>query len=157
MTLALGLTLGALVACTPTETGTMEGPASSLRTPGPAVAEQVVEPIPRTLANGIVVVDLSLGSGMIAQKGRRVVLGYVGSTVEGGEFASSKAKGEPFTFTLGEGFVNPMWDVGIDGMRTGGVRRIWVPPELINGGQGRAGVIPPGVTVVFDVELLDVR
>lgn len=148
--------LAALVlGCTPGERVTFDDEVA-LRTPQPAVVARVEPLSPRALPSGIEIADVRIGAGPVAEKGSKVVLGYVG-TAEGVEFASSAAKGEPFTFVLGEHVVHTVWEQGIDGMRMGGMRRVWVPPELINGGQGRPPTIPAGVELVFDVELLDVR
>ncbi len=149
--------LMALVGCTPAEHAVREVSQVALRAPAPASPVQVEPPLPQVLGDGLGVADIRVGSGPVAERGRKVVLEYVGITEDGVEFATSAGKTEPFSFVLGDHGVNAIWEKGIDGMRMGGARRIWIPPELINGGRGRPPVIPPGVTLIFDVELLEVR
>jgi FKBP-type peptidyl-prolyl cis-trans isomerase len=151
---ALGL---GVVGCTPAESANVEAPAVMLRRPEPALSPKDDVPVARTLANGEDVLDLRFGDGPLATKGAKVVLGYVGTRSDGVQFATSEGKPEPFAFTLGEPWVNAIWELGVTGMRRGGVRRIWIPPELINGGQGRGEALPPGMGLIFDVELLDVQ
>jgi FKBP-type peptidyl-prolyl cis-trans isomerase len=101
------------------------------------------------------VTDLSPGTGERAQLGRTVAVHYVGRLPGGAVFDQSRP-GEPFELTLGHGEVIEGWDEGLVGMAVGGVRRLIVPPQLAYGDRGVNGVIPPGATLEFEVELLRV-
>jgi peptidylprolyl isomerase len=106
----------------------------------------------------LVVDDIVLGEGDQAQPGDTVSVQYVGvawSTQE--EFDASWDRGQPFSFTLGEGRVIEGWDRGVEGMQVGGRRSLTIPPELAYGERGVGGVIAPGETLVFVVDLLEVQ
>jgi peptidylprolyl isomerase/FKBP-type peptidyl-prolyl cis-trans isomerase FkpA len=81
---------------------------------------------------------------------------YVGTLTDGREFDSSRKRGQPIDFKLGANQVILGWDEGITGMRVGQMRRLRIPPELAYGPRGRPG-IPPNATLVFEVELMDVK
>jgi FKBP-type peptidyl-prolyl cis-trans isomerase len=100
--------------------------------------------------------DLKVGVGKEATSGHEVVVHYTGWLTNGTKFDSSVGKA-PFTFTLGAGQVIAGWDQGVQGMKVGGKRKLTIPPELGYGAQGAGGVIPPNATLVFEVELLDVK
>lgn len=153
----LVLLLLALVGCTPAEHLVSEGSTLALHAPEPAVPWRAEVRTTHALENGTEIADVRIGAGPVAEKGSKVAIGYVGVTEDGVEFVTSVGKSEPFSFVLGDHTVNGIWEQGIDGMRMGGVRRIWVPPKLINEGRGRPPAIPGGVTLIFDVELLEVR
>ncbi|HXE57780.1 MAG TPA: FKBP-type peptidyl-prolyl cis-trans isomerase [Gemmatimonadales bacterium] len=106
--------------------------------------------------SGLYLRDVRAGSGTEAGAGRAVVVHYTGWLPDGRKFDSSRDAGRPFEFTLGAGQVIRGWDEGVAGMRVGGRRQLVIPPEL---GYGAAGVgpIPPHSTLVFEVELLEVR
>lgn len=102
--------------------------------------------------------DLVIGKGQLAEAGQDVVVHYRGWLHEGGrQFDSSRARRDPLDFALGAGDVIAGWDQGIPGMRVGGTRRLTIPPALAYREHGLAGVIPPGATLVFDVELLEIQ
>jgi FKBP-type peptidyl-prolyl cis-trans isomerase len=108
--------------------------------------------------------DDAAGSGNEAVAGRQVVVHYTGwlydeskADRKGNKFDSSRDSGQPFTFRLGAGQVIRGWDQGVAGMKVGGKRTLTIPPEMGYGSQGAGGVIPPNATLLFEVELLDVR
>ena len=112
-------------------------------------------------ASGLVIEDLTTGSGTAAQAGQSVTVHYTGWLLENGragrKFDSSKDRNDPFVFDLGRGRVIAGWDEGVRDMKVGGVRRLTVPPELGYGSRGAGGVIPPNATLLFEVELLGVQ
>lgn len=109
-------------------------------------------------------IDQKLGTGATAVAGKTVVVHYTGWLHEAGapdnkgkKFDSSRDRGDPFSFPLGGGKVIKGWDQGVAGMKVGGQRTLIIPPELGYGARGAGGVIPPNATLVFDVELLEVK
>jgi FKBP-type peptidyl-prolyl cis-trans isomerase FkpA len=109
-------------------------------------------------------VDTVTGSGDEARPGRVVRVHYTGwlydagkSDKRGNKFDSSKDSGTPFDFTLGGREVIPGWDEGVAGMKVGGKRILTIPPHMGYGARGAGGVIPPNATLVFEVELLEVK
>jgi len=98
--------------------------------------------------------DIQTGDGPIAAKGHHAEVHYTGWLVDGTKFDSSLDRGTPFRFELGRGQVISGWDQGVQGMRVGGKRKLTIPPHLGYGERGAGGVIPPGATLVFEVELL---
>ncbi|HEX3173882.1 MAG TPA: FKBP-type peptidyl-prolyl cis-trans isomerase [Solirubrobacterales bacterium] len=106
----------------------------------------------------LVVKDLEEGSGEEAKAGDEVTVQYVGVNYKSGkEFDASWDRGEPFTLALGAGQVIPGWDQGVEGMKVGGRRELIIPPELGYGETGSPPAIPPNETLVFVVDLLEVR
>ena len=101
--------------------------------------------------------EITLGQGEPATPGRRVSVHYTGWLPNGEKFDSSRDRNEPFRFSLGAGEVIAGWDEGVAGMRVGGRRKLVIPSHLAYGTAGAPPDIPPGATLVFDVELLDVR
>ena len=102
--------------------------------------------------------DLVVGTGAEAKTGDLVTVHYTGWLTDGTTFDSSVDRGQPFSFTIGEGRVIPGWEQGVAGMKVGGKRRLTIPPDLAYGDAGAGnGAIPPGATLVFDVELLNVQ
>lgn len=101
--------------------------------------------------------DIVVGEGPTAAKGHRVEVHYTGWLTDGKKFDSSVDRGQPFQFELGRGQVIQGWDQGVAGMRVGGRRKLTIPSHLAYGDRGFSGLIPPGSTLVFEVELLGVR
>ena len=101
--------------------------------------------------------DAKVGTGAVAEAGKRVTVHYTGWLTNGTKFDSSKDHGQPFTFQLGAGQVIKGWDQGVAGMKVGGQRKLTIPPTLGYGANGAGGVIPPNATLVFEVELLGVN
>ncbi|HYC32552.1 MAG TPA: FKBP-type peptidyl-prolyl cis-trans isomerase [Gemmatimonadales bacterium] len=101
--------------------------------------------------------DLSSGQGAEAVEGRTAVVHYTGWLTNGQKFDSSRDRGEPFAFRIGAGQVIAGWDEGVAGMKVGGRRKLVIPADLGYGQAGAPPVIPPGATLVFDVELLEVQ
>jgi len=139
----VGLVLGCFSAC------------GGKPAPGPQSA-----PAPQSLE----IVELQKGDGATVAAGQRAVLQYTGWLYDasapehkGKQFDSSRGGPEPFRFTVGRGDVIKGWDQGVAGMQIGGRRRLIIPPDLAYGDNGAAGVIPPGATLVFDVDLLAIE
>jgi peptidylprolyl isomerase len=104
------------------------------------------------------ITDVTEGEGEEAAAGRTVSVHYVGvAHSTGEEFDASYNRGEPLQFRLGVGPVITGWDTGVQGMKVGGRRRLVIPPHLAYGDRGAGGVIAPGETLIFVVDLLDVR
>ncbi|HEX3273345.1 MAG TPA: FKBP-type peptidyl-prolyl cis-trans isomerase [Gemmatimonadales bacterium] len=101
--------------------------------------------------------DVIAGHGDEAVPGRTVSVHYTGWLPDGTKFDSSRDRGEPFAFTLGSGQVIAGWDEGVKGMKVGGRRKLVLPPPLAYGDGGAPPAIPPGATLVFDVEVLKVE
>jgi len=105
--------------------------------------------------------DSTVGAGAEAKAGKTCVMHYTGwlwvNGTKGSKFDSSLDRGAPFSFKLGSGQVIRGWDEGVAGMKIGGKRTLLIPPELGYGARGAGGVIPPNATLVFEVQLLELR
>ena len=111
-----------------------------------------------TTASGLQYQDLVEGTGAQPEAGQQVVVHYTGWLESNNQkFDSSLDRGQPFSFTIGRGQVIRGWDEGVASMKVGGKRRLTIPADLGYGARGAGGVIPPNATLVFDVELLDVK
>jgi FKBP-type peptidyl-prolyl cis-trans isomerase FkpA len=142
--------LSLLAAC-----GDKAPPASTL----PASAAQ-----PQAAVSTLEIVDLQPGSGAAIAAGQKAVVQYTGWLYEtaapdkkGTQFDSSRNGGQPFRFVVGAGQVIKGWDQGVVGMKVGGSRRLTIPADLAYGDAGAGGVIPPGATLVFDVDLVAIE
>jgi peptidylprolyl isomerase len=126
-------------------------PGASAQTPGKTM----------TTASGLQMIDSTVGTGAAPKPGQICVMHYTGWLYEGGKkgkkFDSSVDRGEPFEFPIGQRRVIAGWDEGVATMKVGGKRTLIIPPELGYGARGAGGVIPPNATLMFDVELLDVK
>ncbi|MFZ6655056.1 FKBP-type peptidyl-prolyl cis-trans isomerase [Undibacterium sp. TJN19] len=144
---------GTLLAC-----AFLYTPASNAQTPASAPAESMVT------GPTVQKIDQVVGNGREAHTGNSVFVQYTGwlhdpfaKKEQGKLFDSSKGR-PPFTFTLGAGRVIKGWDQGVEGMRVGGKRTLIIPAELAYGARGAGnGVIPPNATLIFEIELLEVR
>lgn len=132
-------------------TAATQAPATTDATAPAGVAGEI------TMPNGIKYVDLVVGGGAEAREGNDVRVHYTGTFPDGREFDSSRNGGQPYPFRLGAGQVIRGWDEGIKGMKVGGRRKLTIPPSLAYGERGYPPVIPPNATLLFDVELVDVR
>jgi peptidylprolyl isomerase len=105
--------------------------------------------------------DTQVGAGASPQAGQTCMMHYTGwlwvDGKKGTKFDSSLDRGRPFSFSIGRGQVIKGWDEGVASMQVGGKRTLLIPPELGYGARGAGGVIPPNATLLFEVELLEVR
>ena len=119
---------------------------------------------PASPVSSLEIVDLKAGEGASIAAGGQAVVQYTGWLYEasapdkkGKEFDSSRRSGEPFRFAVGAGQVIKGWDQGVVGMKIGGRRRLTIPADLAYGENGAGGIIPPGATLVFEVELVGIE
>jgi FKBP-type peptidyl-prolyl cis-trans isomerase FkpA len=119
---------------------------------------------PTEIVPGLTMRVLEAGSGATAEAGQTAVVHYTGwlydrqaSDNRGEKFDSSVDRGQPFEFTLGAGDVISGWDQGVLGMQPGELRELRIAPELAYGQRGAGDVIPPGATLIFEVELIELR
>jgi peptidylprolyl isomerase len=114
-----------------------------------------------TTPSGLQITDNKVGTGASPQPGQICVMHYTGWLYEGGKkgqkFDSSLDRGTPFEFPIGRQRVIAGWDEGVASMKVGGKRTLIIPPALGYGSRGAGGVIPPNATLMFEVELLDVK
>lgn len=107
--------------------------------------------------SGLTYQDSVVGTGAEAVAGKIVSVQYTGTLTDGKVFDSSRIRNQPFEFVLGAGQVIAGWEEGVRGMRVGGTRVLIIPPGLAYGSSGAGDVIPPNATLVFEVELIDVK
>lgn len=105
--------------------------------------------------SGLMYYDVVEGDGDSPEDGQLVIVHYTGWLEDGTQFDSSVERGEPFTFPIGQGGVIAGWDEGVATMKIGGKRQLVIPSDLAYG-DGGSGPIPPGATLIFDIELLDI-
>ena len=137
-------------------------PANAQTTPPPASAQGAskLDAMPKELQK----LDVKQGSGAEATAGKVVIVHYTGWLYDpakpdnkGAKFDSSRDSGKPFDFPLGGGRVIKGWDQGVVGMKVGGQRTLIIPPDMGYGARGFSSLIPPNATLIFDVELLEVK
>jgi peptidylprolyl isomerase len=118
----------------------------------------LVEPHLDPTPDDLLIEEIIVGTGEEAHVGRTAVVHYVGVGVTSGEqFDASWDRDEPFVFPLGAGHVIQGWDRGVVGMKVGGRRRLVIPAHLGYGERGAGGVIAPNETLIFVVDLLELR
>ena len=158
------LLLLATVACggNTADTGTTANTANTGNTGSSANAGSA--PAGDANVTQLIKLDGKAGSGAEAVSGKTVIVHYTGwlydqgkADHKGNKFDSSRDRNEPFSFSLGAGQVIRGWDEGVAGMKVGGQRTLTIPPDMGYGARGAGGVIPPNATLLFDVELLDVK
>ncbi len=110
-----------------------------------------------TSPSGVKIEIVEEGKGPLPAKGQMVVVHYIGTLADGRKFDSSRDRGKPFSFQLGQGQVIRGWDEAVAMMKVGTTAILTIPPQLGYGARGAGGVIPPNAVLVFDVELLDVK
>ena len=122
------------------------------------MSKPFVEPHIGDAPKDLIIEDITIGDGAEAVAGRNVLVHYVGIAASTGEeFDASWNRNEKFEFPLGAGYVIGGWDKGVQGMKVGGRRRLVIPAHLGYGNQGAGGVIKPGETLIFVVDLYEVR
>jgi peptidylprolyl isomerase len=107
-------------------------------------------------ATGLEYVEIQEGSGLRPKPGDSVSVHYTGWLKSGEKFDSSHDRGQPIVFPIGKGRVIKGWDEGVGTMKVGGKRKLIIPAHLGYGDRGAGGVIPPGATLIFEVELVAV-
>jgi peptidylprolyl isomerase len=133
--------------------------ACAIGTSTSATAQDVGKAV--TTPSGLQITDTRIGTGATPKPGQICVMHYTGWLYQGGakgqKFDSSLDRGTPFEFPIGQQRVIPGWDEGVASMKVGGKRTLIIPPALGYGSRGAGGVIPPNATLIFEVELLDVK
>ncbi len=107
--------------------------------------------------SGLEYEDTVEGAGASPTKGQTAVVHYVGTLTNGKKFDSSRDRGQPFSFRVGVGEVIQGWDEGVASMKVGGIRKMTIPSALGYGARGAGGVIPPHATLIFEVELIEIK
>ncbi len=110
-----------------------------------------------TLPDGLKYTELKVGKGAMPRAGQTAIVHYTGTFTDGKKFDSSRDRGQPFEFPLGQHRVIKCWDEAVATMRVGGRRKLVCPPQLAYGPGGYPPVIPPNATLNFDVELVGVK
>ena len=110
-----------------------------------------------TTDSGLKITEIECGTGEEAQKGDTLEVHYEGRLEDGTKFDASRDHGQTFEFQVGAGQVIAGWDEGLIGMKIGGVRKLTIPPDLGYGAAGAPPAIPPNSTLIFEVELVDIK
>jgi peptidylprolyl isomerase len=144
-------TLAAIALTVLTASAALMPTTAMAQTPGKAM----------TTASGLQIIDTKAGTGATPTPGQICVVHYTGWLYQDGQkgkkFDSSVDRNEPLEFPVGQRKVIAGWDEGVGSMKVGGKRTLIIPPELGYGARGAGGVIPPNATLIFDVELLQVK
>ena len=111
----------------------------------------------RKLDSGLVIEDIEIGEGKEVKEVGEIVVHYTGWLADGIKIDSSVDRKTPFTFSLGKGMVIKGWDEGVPGMKVGGKRKLFIPAELAYGDKGAGETIPPNSSLIFEIELLEVK
>lgn len=122
--------------------------------------KQKSEPLPEEqnqMTDLLKIETLKEGTGQSIVNGDTAVVHYTGTLLDGTKFDSSIDRGEPFSFVLGQGRVIAGWEQGVLGMKVGEKRQLTIAPELAYGTAGAGGIIPPNATLIFEVELLEIK
>jgi FKBP-type peptidyl-prolyl cis-trans isomerase len=119
--------------------------------------EEVKSLPPVTTASGLIIEDTAVGNGTEVKSGDIVKIHYTGKLTDGTVFDSSVPRNQPFETPIGKGLVIQGWDEGVVGMKVGGKRKLTIPPDLGYGARGAGAAIPPNSTLIFELELLDVK
>ncbi len=101
--------------------------------------------------------DIKVGDGPVVQTGDTVVVHYTGWLTNGKKFDSSHDRNQPFEFKVGAGSVIQGWEKGLLNMQVGGTRRLVIPADLAYGNKGVGNIIPPNATLVFEIELIEIK
>lgn len=112
---------------------------------------------PTTTDSGLQIKEIECGDGEVAEEGDTLEVHYDGRLEDGTKFDSSRDRGQTFEFQVGAGQVIQGWDEGLIGMKIGGTRELTIPPELGYGEAGSPPAIPPNSTLIFEVELVDIK
>jgi FKBP-type peptidyl-prolyl cis-trans isomerase FkpA len=163
LTLSVALVLGACSRDKPADDAAASAPASSTESTG--AAPPASSPAEGTASMPMQKIELAPGNGAEIKSGQTALVHYTGWLYDaaapdnkGKKFDSSVDRNEPFEFPVGAGMVIKGWDDGVAGMKPGGKRRLVIPPEMGYGARGAGGgLIPGGATLVFDVELVEIR
>ena len=162
--LATLVTLGALFALGACSKPVEESAAPESAEPEPTVGGSPVADVPVMREDGLKIETIKNGYGRAAVAGDEVTVHYTGWLYDeaapdnrGEKFDSSVDRGEQFQFPLGAGRVIKGWDQGVEGMLIGEKRVLTIPADMAYGDRGAGGVMPPGATLVFEVELFDAQ
>ncbi len=120
-------------------------------------AEPANDDTTMTQQTELLIEDLTEGTGEASKAGDTLSVHYTGTLEDGTKFDSSRDRGEPFEFVVGGGYVIKGWDEGMVGMKVGGTRKLTIPSDMGYGDYGVPGAIPGGATLIFDVELMEIK